>query len=224
MTMRKILMILSIGLLLNSTATAAIVDVGNSGAPWQGFMNVFELPANGGAYVFGSPWGVADLVATFDDGNDKLTLSPNTIGDPDPFWYIGGGGPGAAGNKIMEANLYQEYTDVYNGQTLTFQGNVLSNTFTPAHSASIFIRDFAPDYSSFNQTIVPVTAGPFSISLATDAGVGRHVQFGFQVVGVNVWITDVEPYGNAMITTIPEPATLALLGFGALAMIRRRRA
>ncbi|RIK67083.1 MAG: hypothetical protein DCC65_07635 [Planctomycetota bacterium] len=221
--MRKILMTLSIGLLLSSTAGAAIVDVGNSTAPWLGFMNVFELPSNGGGYVFGSPWAVGDLVATFDDGNDKLTLSPNSIGDSNPFWYIGGGGPGAAGNKIMEANLYQEYTDVYNGQTLTFQGSVLSNTFTSAHSASIFIRDFASDYSSFNQTIVPLTAGPFSISLATDPGAGRHVQFGFQVVGVNVWITDVEPYGNAMITTIPEPATLALLGFGALAMIRRRR-
>lgn len=221
--MQRVFTLMLIGLLATSTASAAIVDVGNSTAPWLGFMNVFELPANGGGYVFGSGWGVADLTATFDDANDKLTLSPNTIGDPNPFWYQGGGGPGAPGNKIMEANLYQEYTDVYNGQTLTFQGTVQSNTFTAAHNATIFIRDFAPDYSSFNQSVVPVTAGPFSISLLTDAGAGRHVQFGFQVSGENVWITDVAPFGNAVITTIPEPTTLALLGLGGLVIARRRR-
>ena len=33
-------------------------------------MNVFELPANGGGFVFGSAWGIADLVASFDDGGD----------------------------------------------------------------------------------------------------------------------------------------------------------
>lgn len=211
-----------VGLILTPAANAAIVNVADSTAPWLGFMNVFELPANGGAYVFGSGWGVPDLVAVFDDANDKLTLAPNSIGDPNPFWYTPSGGPGSQGNKIMEANLYQEYTDVYNGQTLTFEGTVLTNTFTSAHVATIFIRDFASDYSSFNQTVASLVPGPFSISLNTDPGAGRHVQFGFQVRGENVWITDVEPFGNAMIGTIPEPATLALVGFGGILILRRR--
>ncbi len=212
-------MTLAAALLAASSASAANVTVGNSSAPWLGFMNVFDLSNN---FVFPSGWGVPDLNATFNDGAGTLTLSPNTIGDPDPFWYIGGGGPGAPGNKLMEANLYQETTDVYNGQTLSFTGLVLSNTFTSAHVSKIFIRDFAPDYSSFNETSIPLVAGAFSLSLACDPGFGRHVQWGFQTKGVNVWFTDVAPFGNAVIAT-PAPGAFGLLGLGGLLAGRRRR-
>lgn len=207
-----------------SVATADLtVNVGKSTEPWLGYMNVFELPANGGAYVFGSSWGTADLVATFDDPNSTLTLSPNTIGDPDPFWYIGGGAPGNPGNKIMDASLYQEFpAGALAGETLTFEGTVLSNTFTAAHVSTIFIKDFAPDFSSFFTTTIPVAPGPFSISLALDAGPGRHVQYGFETIGENVWFTDTAPFGNAVIAT-PEPASLVLVGVGALVLLRRRR-
>lgn len=219
--MRSITAVLSAGLLLSSAAHGATVNVGDSTAPWLGFMNVYDL---GGGFIFPSGWGVADLTATFDDANNKLTLSPNTIGDPDPFWYIGGGGPGAPGNRIMEANLYQQVDDgSLSGQIVTFEGTVLSNTFTSAHETRIFIRDFAPDYSSFNETIILATPGAFSISLLTDADPLRHVQWGFQTRGVNVWITDTEPFGNVMIATIPAPGALALLGLGGCVALRRRR-
>jgi len=219
--MRPFFTVLSAGLLLSSSAHAAVVQVNDSTAPWLGFMNVYDL---GGGFIYPSGWAPADLTATFDDANNKLTLSPNTIGDPDPFWYIGGGGPGAPGNRIMEANLYQQVDDgSLSGQTVTFEGTVLSNTFTAAHETRIFIRDFAPDFSSFNETIVLAPIGAFSISLATIADPARHVQWGFQTRGVNVWITDTEPFGNVMITTIPAPASLALLGLGGSMLLRRRR-
>jgi hypothetical protein len=198
-------------------ASAASVTLDPSAA-WQGFMNVSELPENGGAYVFGSGWGVADLTASF--AGPVLTLGPNTVNDPNPFWYVGGGGPGAPGNKIMEANLYVDTTGVYTG-TLTFEGTVLSNTLTSAHTAVAFIKDFAPDYSSSVTQTVPLTPGDFSVSLALIPDPARHVQFGFQMVGVNVWATDVGAFGTVQVTAIPEPASLA--GLAALAIVRRRR-
>jgi hypothetical protein len=84
--MNKVCTLLCAGAVLASVAHAETVGIDQSGAPWLAFMNVFELPQNGGGYVFGSPWGIADLVANFDDGARTLTMSPNTIGDPDPIW------------------------------------------------------------------------------------------------------------------------------------------
>src|ERR1700690_3079091 len=84
------------GALTGPAQTPVNVD---PGAAWIGYMNVFELPENGGAYVSGSSWGTADLCATF--SGTTLTLTPNTIGDPSPYWYTPSGGPGATGNKTM---------------------------------------------------------------------------------------------------------------------------
>ena len=162
-----------------------------------GFMNVYNLPApdGDGAFQFASGWGIADLTASF--AGDIVTLGPNTIGDPDPYWYIGGGGPGAPGNKIMEANLYGQADGGLAGQTVTFSGEVLASSLTSAHTVTAFIRDFAPDFSSFTESVVPLTgAGPFSISLATAPDAARHVQWGFQMLGVNVWVTDVAAFGT----------------------------
>ncbi|MBZ0173348.1 MAG: hypothetical protein K8E66_13265 [Phycisphaerales bacterium] len=218
--MNRFCTVLYAGMLIAPAAQAANVGVDDSSAPWLGFVNVFELD---NTFLWGSPWGVPDLVANFDDGAPSVTMSPNTIGDPDPYWYQGGGGPGAPGNKLMEANLYQEETGTMNGETVTFSGFVLSNTFTPAHDAKIFIRDFAADYSSVVEVFIDANEGAFSFSLDTIADAGRHVQWGFQVKGVNVWVTDTDPFGNAVFSSIPTPASIALLGLGGVVATRRRR-
>lgn len=214
----------------SSAQAATIINFTNDPDPgagdWLGFMNVSNLPSAGGAYQFGSGWGRADLTASLSGAN--LVLGPNTIGDANPYWYTPSGGPGAAGNKIMEANCYFEYpAGALANETVTFNGTVLSNTLTSAHQAYVFIKDFAPDYSSVNVTQVPITtAGPFSISLNTLPGSGRHVQYGFQMVGVNVWSTDVAPFGTVVIgpAAIPEPTTLgAIAATGAAVLVRRRR-
>ena len=173
-----------------------------------GYMNVYNLPApdGDGAFQFGSSWGLPDLTAVF--AGDVVTLGPNSVNDPDPYWYIGGGAPGAPGNKIMEANCYAEVTDAFAGKTITFSGTVLSNTLTSAHTVVAFVKDYAPDYSSYNETVVPLTgAGHFSVNMTASADAGRHVQWGFQMVGVNVWITDVAPYGTIEIGRDPAVAT-----------------
>ena len=211
-----------------STASAANITV-NPADNWIGFMNVFETPQHGGGYVFGSSWGTPDLTAVF--SGPVLTLGPNTINDPAPFWYTPSGGPGSVGNKIMDANMYVETTGTYTGQTLTFAGNVLANTLVGHTDANgngwtsvAFIKDFAPDYSSSVSITVPLNAGPFSISLPTINDPNRHIQYGFETVGPDVWITDVGPYGNIRVTAVPEPTTLGVLALGALVATRRRRA
>jgi hypothetical protein len=214
-----------VGFLVSPAVADLTVTVGPSTEPWLGYMNVFELPDNGGGFVFGQPWGVADLATSFDDPNNTVSFLATPIADPNEFWYQGvgsPGGPGVPGNKNMEANLYQEFpAGALAGETLTFEGVVVSNTLTE-HEATIFIKDFAPDYSSFNSTIIPADPGPFSISLALDPGPGRHVQYGFTNFGVNVWPSDLPQFGS-VVYGIPEPGTLAVLAIGGLAVLRRRR-
>jgi hypothetical protein len=208
-----------------SAQTTLNVD---SSAAWQGFMNVFETPQHGGGYVFGSGWGTADLCATF--SGSVLTLSPNTVADPSSFWYTPSGGPGAVGNKTMDANMYVETTGLYSGQTLTFTGNVLANTLV-GHTNQIgngwtsvaFIKDFAPDYSSFVSVTAPLVDGVFSISLATVNNPARHIQYGFETIGPDVWATDVGPYGNIQIAPVPEPSMLGFLALSALGLVCGRR-
>jgi hypothetical protein len=214
-----------VGAGINTNAATVAVD---PSAPWQGFMNVFEIPQHGGGYVFGSPWGTVDLRATW--AGPVLSLSPNTIGDPDPFWYTPAGGPGAVGNKMMDANMYVETTGVYAGQTVAFGGTVLANTLVGNVDANgngwtsvAFIKDFAPDYSSFVSVTAPLVNGNFNISLNTINDPARHIQYGFETIGPDVWVTDVGQYGSIQI--VPEPGSLALLGlgFGLTGLLRRRQ-
>lgn len=202
--MNPIIKSLALSALLASAAQADVTVTVKTSAPWVGYMNVFDLPLDGLGFVFGSDWGPADLVSTF--SGSTLTLAPNTIGDPNPFWYTPSGGPGAEGNKIMEANLYVEVNDnSLSDQQVTFTGTVNSNSLTEAHISVAFIKDFAPDYSSFNIETVPLEPGVFSVSLQTLPGPGRHVQYGFQTTGVNVWVTDVAPFGSVVIDSINVP-------------------
>jgi hypothetical protein len=97
----------------------------------------------------------------------------------------------------MEANCYGESNGGLAGQTIVLSGNVLSNSFTSAHVVRAFIKDYAPDFSSFvESSIILSAAGPFTVSLTALNDPTRHIQWGFQTIGVNVWITDVAPFGT----------------------------
>jgi hypothetical protein len=210
---------LFLGTVVRSNAdTTLTVD---PGASWLGFMNVFELPSNGGGYVFGSPWGVADLSASF--SGSVLTLAPNSINDPSSFWYTPSGGPGAAGNKTMDANMYVESTGPLAGQNVTFTGIVLGNTLVNPYTSVAFIKDFAPDYSSFNLVTTPLVNGVFSITLGTVNDPARHIQYGFETIGPNVWVTDLASKGLVQITAVPEPTSAVLLAAAAAGVLIARR-
>lgn len=197
-----------------TVATAITVNVDPS-KPWQGYMNVSETPGNGGAFVFGSAWGVADLCASF--SGSVLTLSPNTIGDPAAFWYDTTNSP-SAGNKSMEANMYVEPAGSLPGLTVTFTGKVITNSLVSALNVNplgngwtciAFVKDYAPDYSSFNVATTTLTNGTvFNVSLATVSGAGRHVQYGFTTTGPCVWPADpvLPSYGKVQVGPITPPA------------------
>jgi len=220
-------------LVAGATISASAVTYSvNPGATWSGYMNVFETPQNGGGYLWGSGWGLADLNTSW--AGPVLSLSPNTIGDPNSYWYTPAGGPGAIGNKIMAASFYQEFNVLLAGQSVTFTGDVLANSLLSSvnqqgngWTSVAFIKDFAPDYSSFNVVSVPLTAlGVFSVTMNTVNDPARHVQFGFETIGPDVWATDAGAYGNVQITAVPEPTIAALMfcGLAGLAFGKRRKA
>jgi hypothetical protein len=207
---------------IQSTAAVSTNFIVDSTAGWVGYMNVFTNQQGGGGYSFGSAWGTADLKAVFNTSG--LVLSPNTINDPSPEWYTPSGQPGAVGNRTMDANFYQEFTGPLAGKNVTFTGTVLSNTLVSALNTNVigngwtafaFIKDLAPDYSSFNWATVPLTPGAFNVSLFTANDPARHVQFGFVVTGPNVWVTDAAPFGNIVIGNagvLPTTITPSLNG------------
>ena len=187
---------------------------------WNGFMNVFELPQNGGGYVFGQSWGTADLRASY--SGSTLTLSPNIIGDPAGFWYVTTASP-SVGNKSMDASFYVEPAGSLPGVTMTFTGNVLANTLTGLANTNpagngwtcvAFIKDFAPDFSSSVTVTTTLTNGTnFRISLATINDPARHVQYGFETIGPCVWAADtaLAGYGNVRLgPLVTTPNSVAI--------------
>jgi hypothetical protein len=220
--MKSLIKNIALCALLGAAVSAKAVTVGvDPGASWIGFMNVFSLPTDGGGYQFGSSWGTADLCATF--SGPTLTLTPNTINDPSSYWYLPSGGPGATGDKTMDANMYVEQLGTLSGQLVTFTGNVLANTLVSPYTTVAFIKDFAPDYSSSVSVTAPLVNGVFSINLTTVNDPLRHVQYGFETIGPDVWATDVAAKGLVQITAVPEPATFALIGLASAAMLILRR-
>jgi hypothetical protein len=202
-----------------AAAGALYVD---STKTWVGYMNVYNKPQDGGAFLWGSGWGTADLCAVFDGFG--LNLSPNTIGDPNAYWYTPSGAPGCVGNKTMDASMYIELGSLP-GRNLTFSGNVLSNSLTQASNTNAigngwtsvaFIKDFAPDYSSLNQVTVPLAPGAFSVNLYTVNDPARHVQYGFETIGPDVWATDVAAFGKILIANaaVLSPALAPSLSGG----------
>ena len=226
---------------LNTASAQLTVDVDPS-KTWNGYMNVFAN-ANGsqGGYLFGSSWGVADLRSVF--APSTLTLAPNfncytdSLGGSNAdraYWTDstnGGVTPGPLGNKWMEANTYVEDSALI-GSNVTFQGNLDSfNLLSPNYTAVAFIKALDPNngYATVTyESSVLSAAGPFSVSAdLRTAGTDYIIQYGFTVSGINANPTDAGTFGTAVVQTVPEPSTYALLALGAAGLgahlVRRRR-
>ena len=200
---------------------------------WIGYMNVFELPSNGGGYDFGSPWATSALGAYFT--GPTLTLTPNfNIDQTDPvdsYWWQApnDGSVNAIGNHTMAASMYVQQSG-YAGGMVTFTGDVLDNTLITSPtsysatgiSAVAFIDDFTPSFALVNTiTTGNLASGVFSISLNITPG--DVLQYGFITTGPDERVAEEGALGQVDIIGVPEPTALALAGMGlSLLFIRRR--
>lgn len=189
-------------------------------AGWIGYMNVFNLPADGGAYQFGSSWGTSDLQAAFN--SSVITLSPctNVWETTDTYWVKA---DGVSPNKNMDANFYVQ-NDALSGQTVTFQGDVLSDSLVSPYTSVAFIKDYNASYSLVGTTTFDLSqGGSFSISLPTIAG--DHIQYGFETIGPDANPATAASLGFVQIGPVPEPSSLTLAGLGGAVIfgwLRRR--
>jgi len=177
-----------------SQLSAQVAVTINGSANWVGYANVFNLS---GGYEFGNPWGLADLKSVINSENNTVTLYPNynTYVAGNDYWANG-----AIGNKTFEGNTYVEDATLA-GQTVTFSGNVISNTLASGYNNMAFIKGLNPanGYSTDVIVTAPLTAGqPFSIT-ATAIPAGLVVQYGFTVSGLNANPADEAALGNVVI-------------------------
>jgi hypothetical protein len=176
---------------------------------WIGYMNVFDLPADGGGYQFGSTWGTADLQASF-AGSD-LTLGPctNVWETTDTYWVQA---DGLTPNKTMDANMYVQ-NNALAGQTVTFEGDTLANTLVSPYTCVAFIKDYNASYALVGESSTVLNPGQeFDISLATLAG--DNIQYGFEMIGPDANPVTAASLGLIEVAPVPEPSTLALAAIG----------
>jgi hypothetical protein len=187
----------------------------------SGYMNWTPAPGDAAGYggAGGGGWGVSDLRATF--SGSTLTLLPNiNVYAPGNNYWVNADGSGA---NIMDANIYNETAGMYVNTTLMFSYDVLANTLVSPYTSIAFIKDFAPDYSSFTEQSAALTPGVGAISLLTSANAGDHIQYGFETFGPDANPATVAALGSVILAPTPEPSSLALMGLGILGFLRFRR-
>ena len=199
--MKKMYILFSVLLSTAFMTNAQNTVVADARAEYLGYANVFETIANGGAFVFGSGWGVADLKSVVDAGAGSVTLQPNfnTYGDNpgDPFWIDPATG---LGNKQFEGNTFVENNTNLIGSELTFTGGVASNTLDPAYVAIAFIKVFNADFSVLKLETAPLVAGQdFSITYTNVEPGDTTIQYGYQVLGLNANPADEDALGSIVI-------------------------
>jgi hypothetical protein len=181
---------------------------------WVGYMNVFALPVNGGAYIFGQVWGTADLRGAF-IGATNLLLQPCTnVWDPaNSFWVQA---DGVTPNTIMDASFYVQ-NDILANTNVVFTGKCLSNTLTANpepltgvfYTSQAFIKTFDGSYNLLGAATSNLVAGQsFSISLNTTGA--AHVQYGFETIGPDASTATASALGNVVVAVAPPSATVTV--------------
>lgn len=190
--MNKMYTLLTAALLSTTAAVAQnVVDAGASDS-WVGYMNVFDLPEDGGGYQFGSSWEVPAVQTTLDEMENTITLQPNfntyEENPDDPYWV---NADTETGNKDMEGLTFVEPGETFNGVDLKFEGTVLEHTLDETYAAQFFIKALDPD-AGFSDVFggskvfdLP-ESGTFAVeATGAELEAGLIIQYGFLVRGRN---------------------------------------
>ena len=195
------------GIVTSNAQTQLLLDPTQN---WIGFVNVFNLPSNGGGYQFGSSWAPAALTVYYDQptqpyNNLTIIANTNTYAPGNPYWT----NPDGSGNETVDASYYVQ-NDSLEGQNLVFSGNCINNTFAAPYTSTVFIKEFDVNYNVINSAVTTAVSGqPFSISLQT--GSGSHIQYGFETIGPDANPATVYNLGDAVYQVQYPPIELSTL-------------
>jgi len=135
--------------------------------------------------------------------SNTIQFSPFTLNDSNNFWFIYSGGKYVP-QKWVECNLYQERnSDLLDN--FKFQCNLNTNTLRTVYGENynykVFIRAFDSGYNllTSSDSLLNIS-GNFSISLNTTSYLNTaHVQWGFQMNGYPVYVTETNNQGSVNI-------------------------
>jgi hypothetical protein len=174
-------------------------------ATLNGYINYYGLnPDNtAGGYAGGFGYATDLLRSKVVDG--VAYIMPNTAlyDINNAVWTNPDGTP----NKFLEQDWFISNDDLL-GQTLTFNGYCPSNSLPSQYTASVWIEDFAPDYSSFTAATSNLVAGQaFSITLPTTPG--GHIQYGIRLTGPDNSPTNTDTMTAALVSILPPALSAA---------------
>lgn len=212
-----------VGLLAATLPASASVTVTVDPAKLtNGYMNVFDLPAGTGPYMWGSAWGIDALRASWSGDELKLQSNTNCWAPGDLYWVTAEG----TGAKWMDANIYAEDATLI-GQDVVFAGKTLANNLLPGYTSQAFIKVLDPGagWATILTAYAPLVAGTnFSVSLTIPNIPGLVPQYGFVTNGLVSDPASPQAAAYALVAPLPEPTTLLLgLGLAGGLVLRRRR-
>ncbi|EAQ43011.1 T9SS type A sorting domain-containing protein [Polaribacter sp. MED152] len=157
-----------------------------SAADWISYFNAFNVSDD--AFAFGFQYNIPESKTTIT--SSSVTLQPNfaiwAAEASNAAWFD----QNAATQtpvKYIEANSFVESSTEFNGEDLTFEGNVSSFNLDSNYKAIAFIKVLASDYSStlVNENVEITATGDFSVTVpASSLTTGLVVQYGFSIIGV----------------------------------------